>query len=80
MNGSVSTPELFVEFAQAVAAAFDVQDVAGVEQSVEDGGRDGLIAGQHLGPVADALVGGDEDGPALVAVRDQAEEEVGVLA
>jgi hypothetical protein len=59
---------LVIEVAQAVAASFDVQDVAGVEQSVEDGRGDGLVASKHLGPVADALVRGDENGSALAAV------------
>jgi hypothetical protein len=47
---------MVVRVAQAVTAAIDVQDVAGVQQSVEDGGRDGFVAAQHLGPIADAHV------------------------
>ena len=52
----------------------------GVESGGGACGGVGLVTGQHLGPVADALVGGDEDGPALVTIGDQAEEEVGILA
>ena len=51
-----------------------------VEQAVENGGGEDLVAGEEFGPVADALVGGDEDAAAAVAVGDEAEEEAGVEA
>jgi hypothetical protein len=58
------------EFAQPVAAAADVEDVAAVEQPVEDRGGEDLVAGQDLRPVADAFVRRDEDAAAPVAVGE----------
>ena len=68
------------EVAQTVAATLDVEDVRAVEQAVEDGGGQDFVAGEQPGPVADALVSGDEHGAAAVAVTDQAEEQAGLLA
>ncbi len=43
-------------------------------------GREDLVAGEGLGPVADVLVQGEDDGALLVASADEAEEEVRLLA
>ena len=51
-----------------------------MQQTIEDSGRQHLVAGKQLGPVADALVRRDDDGAAPVAVRDQPEEQAGLLA
>ena len=64
-----------LEVAETVAAALDVEDVAVVEEPVEDGGGEDLVAGQEFGPVLDAFVGGDEDRAAAVAIGHEAEEE-----
>ena len=76
---SVSQADGLLQVAQPVAAALDVEDVAVMEQPVEDGGGQHLVAGQQLGPVLDALVGGDEDGASSVAVADEPEEQRGGL-
>src|SRR5689334_15666917 len=58
---------------EPVAFAPDVEDVAVVEQSIEDGGGDDGVA-EHLAPLGEALVGGEDDAAALVASGDQGEE------
>jgi hypothetical protein len=45
-----------------------------VEQAIEEDGGQRLVAGKQLGPLADALVGGNPHGTAAVAVADEAEE------
>jgi len=47
-----------------------------VQQPVEDGGGDDRVA-QDIAPVAEALVGGQDDAAALVAGRDEGEERGG---
>ena len=68
-----------VEFAQPVAPPVDVDDVDVVQQAVEDGGRQDLVAREDLRPVAYVLVRGEDDGALLVAGRDEAKEEVRLL-
>ena len=58
MSG-VGELQRLLEVPEPVAAALDVEDMGAVEQAVEDGGGQDLVAGEELGPVADALVGGD---------------------
>ena len=65
--------------AEPVAVALDVNGDGVVEQAIEDRGRDHGIA-EHLAPGPEALVAGEDDGAALVAARDELEEEVGALA
>jgi len=50
-----------------------------MEQAIEDGAGDHGVA-EHLTPGTETLVAGDDDRAALVAARDQLEEEVGALA
>ena len=50
-----------------------------VEQPVQDGGGQDRIA-EDLAPVDEALVAGQDDGGALVASGDQAEEQAGLVA
>ena len=64
---------------EPVAVALDVDDPAVVKKPVEDGGGDHGIP-EELLPVGEALVGGDDRGAALVAVRDELEEQVGLAA
>src|SRR5437016_2719222 len=47
-----------------------------VQQAVEDRGRQDLIPGEDLGPVAHVLIRGEHDRAPLIARRDQAEEEI----
>ena len=53
-------------FAEAVAVAPDGDDVAVVQQAIEDPGRDDRVP-EDAAPFADGAVGGDEHGAALVA-------------
>jgi len=59
-------------------AAIDLDDVAVVQQTVEDCGRQDLVPGQHVRPVPDPLIGGDHRAAPLVAVADHLEQEVGI--
>ena len=44
-----------LEIAKPVTAALDVEHVGAVQQAIEDRGGEDLVAGEQLGPVADAL-------------------------
>src|SRR5512147_1313988 len=61
--------------AQPVAVAANGDHVAVMQQPVEDGGGDYRIA-EHRAPVTDAAVAGDHQAAALVALRDQLEEQM----
>src|SRR5271157_712188 len=63
----------------APAGTVDGDDVAVVEEAVEDGGGEDLV-GEDLAPFAEGLVAGDDDGALLVAAGDDLEDEVGVVA
>ena len=74
--------ELFFDslmFLETIAVAFNVDDLAVVQQAVQDSGGDHRIAEQLL-PVAEAFVGGDDVGVFLVAVRDELEKQISLLA
>lgn len=65
--------------AQPIAVAADGDDVAVVEEPVEDGGGGHWIA-ENRAPFAHGAVAGDEQAVALVAARDELEEQMrGVL-
>jgi hypothetical protein len=49
--------------------------VAVVQEPVKDGGGDDGVA-EHRAPLADRAVAGDQQAAALVAARDQLEEQV----
>jgi hypothetical protein len=68
------------QVAEPVAAPLDVEDVGAVQEPVEDRGREHLVAGQQFGPVAHALVRGDQDRATPVAVGHEPEEQAGLLA
>src|SRR5262249_9644934 len=61
--------------AQPVAVAADRDDVAVMEEAVEDSGRHHGIA-EHGSPLADRAIAGDQHAAALVAPRDQLKEEM----
>jgi hypothetical protein len=61
--------------AEAIAIASDGEDVAMVEQAVEDrGGDDGIV--EDGAPFGDRPVAGEQDAAALVAARHELKEEV----
>ena len=60
----------------AVAVAADVDDVAAVEQPVEQRGGHDLVA-EDLSPLLEALVGGEHGRSVLVAPVDELEEQDG---
>lgn len=62
--------------AEPVAVAADGQDVAVVQEAVEDSGGDHRI-GEHRAPFGNAAVGSDQHGAGFVAPADELEEQVG---
>ena len=62
-----------LEFTQPVSAALDLEHLAVMQELVKGGG------GEDLGPDLGALVGGDDESGLLVAMRDEPEEQRGVL-
>jgi hypothetical protein len=48
-----------------------------VEEAVENGGGEGAVVVEDGGPVLEDLVGGQDDGPAFVALTDDLKEQVG---
>ena len=48
-----------------------------VEQAVEDGGGQGGIVDEDLGPVLEHAIGGDCEGAAFVSLADDLEQQVG---
>ncbi len=65
--------------AEAVAFAFEGDHGRVVDEPVDQGGGDHRVA-EDLAPLLEAAVRGDDDRAALVAARDQSEEQVGGLA
>lgn len=49
--GSVPQVERFFQVAEAIAAATDIEDMRMVQEPVEDGGGEHLIAGQKFSPL-----------------------------
>lgn len=64
---------------EAVAGAVDGQDVAVVQESVEDGGGQDVVA-EDGSPFGEVFVAGDDGGAFLVSSADQLEEHVGFVA
>jgi hypothetical protein len=62
-------------FAQPVAVAADGDDVAVMEEVVEDRGRHHGIA-ERSSPLADRAIAGDRHAAALVTMRDELKEEM----
>ena len=66
-------------FFEPVAVALDVEDGGTVQEPIESSAGEDGVAGEDIGPVAEGLVGGDDDGViALVAVAEDLEEEAGL--
>ena len=64
---------------EPVAVPLDVDDLAVMQQAVQDSGSDHRIAEQLL-PVSEALVRCDDGRVFLVAVRDELEKQIRLLA
>ena len=64
---------------QTKAMPLYVNDLAVMQESVEDGGGDDGIAEEFL-PVGEVLVGGNDGGASFIPVGDELEEEVCLLA
>ena len=66
-------------FAEPVALAFEGDHGGVVDEAVDEGGGDHRVA-EDLAPGFKAAVAGEDDRAALVAARDQREEQVRGLA
>ena len=58
---------------------FDADGFAVMEQPIQDGGGDGAVVVEDLGPGFVAFVAGEQDRSAFVAVADDLEEELCAL-
>src|SRR5271156_807270 len=63
---------------EPVAVSFEGDDFGVVDEAVDHGGGDGVIA-EDLTPAAERLVAGDDEAGPLVAGGDELEEQVGGL-
>ena len=63
---------------EPVAVSFQGDDVGVVDEAVDHGGGDGVVA-EDLAPAAERLVGRDDEAGSFVAARDELEEQVGGL-
>ncbi len=66
--------------AQPIALPADLDDVGVVQQPIEHGRGERLVAGKGLGPLGKRQVAGQHDGAMLVALGHGVEEEVGFLS
>ena len=62
--------------AEPVAGAFEGEDVGVVDDAVDHGGGDGLVA-EYCSPAGERQVGGQDERGVLVAGGDELEEQVG---
>ena len=60
---------------EAVAVAFEGDDCGVVDEVIDHGGRDDLVA-EDFAPAAGRFVAGDDEGGAFVAGGDELEEQV----
>ena len=60
---------------ESVGVAAEVDDVGVVDEAVDHGGGDDVVA-EHFAPPAERLVGCDDQGCSFVAVGDELEEQV----
>ena len=67
-----------VAVAQAVAVALERDDLGVVDEAVDHGGGDDVVA-EDLAPAAEGLVAGDDHRGAFVAAADEHEHQVGGL-
>ena len=63
---------------EPVAVSLDVDDLAVVQQPVQDGGSDDGIS-EELLPVPETFVGSNDGGVFFVSPGDELEEEIGLL-
>lgn len=65
---------------QAIALTADLHDMRVMQQPVEHRGRQRLVVGERRGPLRERQVARQHDGAALVALGDDVEEQVRLLA
>ena len=50
-----------------------------VQESIENGGGEGGVVIEDLGPIFEGTVGGNDDGAALIAKADDLKQEIGAM-
>ena len=60
---------------KAIAGALDLDDLGVVQQAIEQGCSDDLVA-EDVAPFAEAAVGGEDHGAALLTCVDELEGEI----
>ena len=65
----------FFSFFETVRLAFDVNNGAVMEDTVQDSGGDGDV-GKDLVPLGEGLIGSEDSGGLLIASGNQLEEEI----
>jgi hypothetical protein len=74
--GGVGGDAAEVSVSEPIAVAFDGDDVGVVDEPVDHGGGDDVVA-EHLTPSAAGLAAGNDETGSFVAAGDELEEEVG---
>ena len=62
---------------EPVAGAGHVNNLAAVDEAVEDGGGNSSVA-EEIGPLVKALVGSNNEGSSLAHGGDEAKEKIGL--
>ena len=65
----------FLAFFEAVRLAFDVNNGAVMQDTIQDGGGDGDV-GKDLVPLEEGLIGGEDRGGLLIPPGNQLEEQI----
>ena len=63
----------------AITGAFDHNSLGVVKKTVKDGGGEGGVIVEKGGPLFEGLVGGEQDGSALIPFADDLEKQIGAL-
>jgi hypothetical protein len=74
--GGVGGDAAEVSVSEPIAIAFEGDDVGVVDEPVDHGGGNDVVA-EHLAPPAEGLVAGDDETGSFVAAGDELEEQVG---
>ena len=62
-----------------VPGTFDHDDFSVMEESVKDGGSQGVVVIEDRSPLLEGLVGGQENGTPFIPAADDLEKEIGPL-
>jgi hypothetical protein len=63
----------------AIAVSFNLYQRSVMNAAIDHGGSEGVVIVQDRSPVSERAVGGDDDGPTFIPVRDDRKQEFGAL-